>query len=161
MTKLSVNVNKIATLRNTRPLGIPSVVNLARIALEAGAHGITVHPRPDQRHIRPQDVFEISELIRRDFPKAEFNIEGNPFFDYMHFARDVKPTQCTLVPDSPEAKTSDHGWDVDRDEAKLAPVIAQLKKFGCRVSLFMDPKPEVMQKVADLGADRIELYTEP
>jgi pyridoxine 5-phosphate synthase len=161
MTKLSVNVNKIATLRNTRPIGIPSVVKLSRIALEAGAHGITVHPRPDQRHIRPHDVFEIVELIRRDFPKVEFNIEGNPFFDYMHFARDVRPTQCTLVPDSPEAATSDHGWDLDRDEAKLGPVIAQLKKFGCRVSLFMDARPDTMQKAADLGADRIELYTEP
>src|SRR5476651_2485654 len=105
MTKLSVNVNKVATLRNTRPLGIPSVVNAARICLDAGAHGITVHPRPDQRHIRPADVYEIAELLKK-YPTAEFNIEGNPFLEYMHFAEKTRPAQCTLVPDSPEASTS-------------------------------------------------------
>lgn len=161
MPKLSVNVNKIATLRNTRPLGIPSVVGLSRAALAAGAHGITVHPRPDQRHVRPADVVEVADLIRREFPAAEFNVEGNPFFDYVPFARDVRPTQCTLVPDSPEAKTSDHGWDVGREAGRLGPVIERLKGFGCRVSLFVDADPRVMKPAAELGADRVELYTEP
>ena len=161
MAKLSVNVNKIATLRNTRALPIPSISKLSRIALEAGAHGITVHPRPDQRHIRPADVHELAVLIRANFPAAEFNIEGNPYFDYVPFAEAVRPTQCTLVPDSPEAKTSDHGWDLAREAGRLAPMIALLKRLGCRVSLFMDPKPEAMRPAAELGADRVELYTEP
>src|SRR5215207_3474918 len=100
MTKLSVNVNKIATLRNTRHLGIPSVVRVARLALDAGAHGITVHPRPDQRHIRPHDVYDLAELLK-DYPDAEYNIEGNPFEGYVEYARRVRPAQCTLVPDSP------------------------------------------------------------
>src|SRR5438874_2520432 len=111
MTKLSVNVNKVATLRNTRTNAIPSVAHAARLALEAGAHGITVHPRPDQRHIRPHDVFEIAELLKQ-FSHAEFNIEGNPFHDYLEFAAKVRPTQCTLFPDSPEAFTSNHGRDL-------------------------------------------------
>ncbi|HEX8915430.1 MAG TPA: pyridoxine 5'-phosphate synthase [Humisphaera sp.] len=161
MAKLSVNTNKIATLRNTRALGIPSVLHLSRVALRAGAAGITVHPRPDQRHVRPDDVRDIAGLIRTEFPAAEFNIEGNPFIDYVHYARDVRPTQCTLVPDTPEAFTSDHGWDLDRDAGRLEPVIAQLKGFGCRVSLFMDPRPEAMKLARKLGADRVELYTEP
>src|ERR1700722_14753858 len=112
MTKLSVNVNKVATLRNTRNLGIPSVLKAAQICLDAGAHGITVHPRPDQRHIRPHDVYEIAELLK-SYPKAEFNIEGNPFLEYMHFAEKTKPTQCTLVPDASEALTSNQGWKLD------------------------------------------------
>jgi pyridoxine 5-phosphate synthase len=161
MAKLSVNVNKIATLRNTRALDLPSVVGLSRVALAAGAHGITVHPRPDHRHIRPADVYALADLLRTEFPAAEFNIEGNPFFDYVHFARDVRPTQCTLVPDSPEAATSDHGWDVVREAKRLGPVIAELKGYGCRVSLFVDADPAVMRPAADLGADRVELYTEP
>jgi len=160
MLKLSVNVNKIATLRNTRPIGIPSILKLSRIALDAGAHGITVHPRPDQRHIRPADVHEVAELLR-GYPAAEFNIEGNPFFEYVHFARDTRPTQCTLVPDTLEAATSDHGWDLQRDAARLRPMIEQLKGFGCRVSLFMDPDPGAMRLAAELGADRVELFTEP
>ena len=161
MAKLSVNVNKIATLRNTRALDLPNVAKLSRIALEAGAHGITVHPRPDERHIRPGDVYQLADLLRSSFPQAEFNIEGNPFHGYVHFARDVRPTQCTLVPDSPEAKTSDHGWDLDREAARLRPLIEQLKGFGCRVSLFMDPDPAAMKRAVELGADRVELYTEP
>ena len=161
MAKLSVNVNKIATLRNTRALAIPSVSKLSRIALEAGAHGITVHPRPDQRHVRPADVHDVADLIRTSFPTAEFNIEGNPFYDYVHFAEAVRPTQCTLVPDGPEAKTSDHGWDLAREAGRLAPVIARLKALGCRVSLFMDPNPHAMKLAAEVGADRVELYTEP
>jgi pyridoxine 5-phosphate synthase len=161
MTKLSVNVNKVATLRNTRPqLNIPDVIHCARVCLDAGAQGITVHPRPDQRHIRPGDVYFIAELLKR-YPHAEFNIEGNPFFEYMHFAKDVRPTQCTLVPDDPAAKTSDHGWDLTKDAARLRPIVKTLKEYGCRVSLFMDAKPEPMELAAKLGVDRVELYTEP
>src|SRR5688572_18718202 len=161
MTKLSVNINKVATLRNQRPqLNIPSVVRAAKICVDAGAHGITVHPRPDQRHIRPDDVFEIAELLKQ-YPKAEFNIEGNPFLEFMHFIEQVKPTQATLVPDSPEAATSDHGWDVQANAERLLPVIRRIKEFGVRVSLFMDAKPEHMELAKALGADRIELYTEP
>ncbi len=161
MAKLSVNVNKVATLRNTRPaIGIPSVVHAARLCLDAGAAGITVHPRPDQRHIKPEDVYELVDLLKR-YPQAEFNIEGNPFFDYMHYAKALRPAQCTLVPDSPEAFTSDQGWNLARDAERLKPVIEELKGYGCRVSLFMDPRPEAMESAAKLGADRIELYTEP
>ena len=161
MTKLSVNVNKIATLRNTRPnLNIPDVIRLAQICLDAGAAGITVHPRPDQRHIKPADVYALAELLKK-YPRAEFNIEGNPFYDYMHFAAEVRPTQCTLVPDSPEASTSDHGWDLSQDHSKLAAIIKQLKSTGCRVSLFMDAGSSHIKTAADIGADRIELYTEP
>jgi pyridoxine 5-phosphate synthase len=161
MTKLSVNVNKVATIRNSRPGScIPSVVGAARICLDAGAPGITVHPRPDERHIRKQDVYELAELLK-NYPGHEFNIEGNPFFSYMQFAKDVRPTQCTLVPDTRGAATSDHGWDVARDGERLRPVVEELKSYGCRVSLFMDAKPGAMEAAAKLGVDRIELYTEP
>src|SRR5438067_1822132 len=122
MTRLSVNVNKVATLRNTRTSGVPSVLKAARIALDAGAHGITVHPRPDQRHIRPPDVYEIADLLR-SYPGAELNIEGNPFHQYMQLAQKVRPAQCTLVPDAPEAFTSSHGWDLRADGERLRPVI--------------------------------------
>src|SRR2546421_76861 len=160
MTKLSVNVNKVATLRNTRTTGIPSVVRAAKLALDAGAHGITVHPRPDRRHIRPHDVFEIAELLK-DSPQAEYNIEGNPFPEYIEFARQTCPVQCTLVPDSPDAFTSNQGWDLQVEGEYLRPIIETLHGFGCRVSLFMDPVPEQIVLVPKLGADRIELYTEP
>jgi len=160
VTKLSVNVNKVATLRNQREGNTPSVTHAARIALEAGAHGITVHPRPDQRHIRPADVRDIAEMLK-SYPNAEFNIEGNPFYEFIKYAQQFHPTQCTLVPDSPEASTSDHGWDLNRDGARLQPVIDRLKSLGCRISIFMDPRPESMQLAANLGIDRIELYTAP
>jgi pyridoxine 5-phosphate synthase len=160
MTKLSVNLNKVATLRNTRPIGIPSVTHAATLCLDAGAQGITVHPRPDQRHIRPADVRDLFELLKA-YPKAEFNIEGNPFYEYMEYARKLRPTQCTLVPDSPEASTSDHGWDLTRDAGRLRPVIDELKSLGCRVSLFMDPELESMDLAAKIGVDRVELYTAP
>src|SRR5512145_375016 len=114
MTRLSVNLNKIALLRNSRNIGIPSVLRAAELSIGAGAHGITVHPRPDERHIRPSDVHELAAMLKR-FPNVEFNIEGNPFADYMELVRAVKPTQCTLVPDSPEAFTSDHGWNVEAE----------------------------------------------
>ena len=160
MTRLSVNLNKIALLRNARTLGIPSVTRAATIALDAGAHGITVHPRPDARHIRIDDVRELAALLKSR-PAAEFNIEGNPFEGLVAIAREVMPQQCTLVPDEPGAVTSDHGWDIDRDGARLRPLVAELKAAGIRVSLFMDPVPAAMAAVRDLGADRIELYTEP
>jgi len=160
MTRLSVNLNKIALLRNARTLGIPSVTRAATIALDAGAHGITVHPRPDARHIRIDDVRELAALLKSR-PAAEFNIEGNPFEGLVAIAREVMPQQCTLVPDEPGAVTSDHGWDIDRDGARLRPLVAELKAAGIRVSLFMDPVPAAMVAVRDLGADRIELYTEP
>jgi pyridoxine 5-phosphate synthase len=160
MTRLSVNVNKVATLRNTRDIRIPSVTRAAQICIDAGARGITVHPRPDQRHIRPADVYELAELLRsrRD---VEFNIEGNPFHEYLHFARDVRPTQCTLVPDATDAATSDHGWDLRANGERLRPVIDQLHGYGARVSLFMDPVPGDMALAKAIGADRIELYTAP
>ncbi len=160
MTKLSVNVNKVALLRNTRALGIPSVLRAAEIALKAGAAGITVHPRPDQRHIRPQDVRELSAMLK-DWPQAEFNIEGNPFHSLIELVRETRPQQCTLVPDDAAQSTSDHGWDLQRDASRLAPLIAELKDIGVRVSLFMDAVPASMALAAELGADRVELYTEP
>lgn len=160
MTRLSVNLNKIALLRNSRNLGIPSVTRAAFIALDAGAHGITVHPRPDARHIRAADVQELSGLLKNR-SGVEFNIEGNPQHGLLDFARTVRPQQCTLVPDDPAAFTSDHGWDVSRDGERIKPVIAELKTLGIRVSLFMDPLPEMMPAVQALGADRVELYTEP
>jgi pyridoxine 5-phosphate synthase len=160
VTKLSVNVNKVATLRNSRNGTIPSVVRMAEIALKAGAHGITIHPRPDHRHIRPADVPDLVELLK-NYPHAEFNIEGNPFYGYMHYVERFHPTQCTLVPDSPEASTSDHGWDLNRDSDRLRPIVKQLKSLGCRVSIFMDPDPASMDLAKQLGIDRIELYTAP
>jgi pyridoxine 5-phosphate synthase len=162
MTKLSVNVNKVATLRNTRPqLEIPSVVRCAELCIAAGAHGITVHPRPDQRHIKPRDVNDIAHLLA-EHPSVELNIEGNPFMgDFMPIIERVRPTQATLVPDAPEASTSDHGWDLHKNAARLKPVIAQLRSLGARVSLFMDADADTMTLARDLGAHRIELYTEP
>ena len=158
-TALSVNLNKVALLRNTRTLGIPSVTRSATIALEAGADGITVHPRPDGRHIRADDVTALATLLG-DWPQAEFNIEGNPFHDLMDFVRAVRPQQCTFVPDTEDQATSDHGWDLDADGDRLAPLIDEARALGVRVSLFMDPLPAAMRRARTLGADRIELYTE-
>ena len=164
MTKLSVNVNKIATLRNTRTLGVPSVTHLGRIALAAGAQGLTVHPRPDQRHIRPEDVEAVAALVAQ-FPGAEYNIEGNPFHGLLDHCRRVRPHQATLVPDAREAFTSNHGWNfVEMDAGSrqaLAASISELHATGARVSLFVDPIPELMPLARQLGADRVELYTEP
>jgi pyridoxine 5-phosphate synthase len=160
MTKLSVNVNKIALLRNSRTIGIPDVVRLASIALDAGAHGITVHPRPDERHIRALDVTELATLLATR-SGIEFNIEGNPFHQVMDIVRAVRPDQCTLVPDEPGAFTSDHGWNLNRDGERLGPMISELKALGVRVSLFMDPTPEAMSLARSIGAERVELYTEP
>jgi len=168
VTVLSVNVNKIAWLRNAREGGTPDVLWAARTVIGAGAAGVTVHPRPDQRHIRPADVHDLTHLLR-DHPAIEFNIEGNPFagprdngypgFDALiHSAR---PAQATLVPDSDTQLTSDHGWDLSGDTARLAETIARYQALGARVSLFMDPIPEQIERARAVGADRIELYTGP
>jgi pyridoxine 5-phosphate synthase len=156
---LSVNVNKVALLRNTRHLGIPSVLRAAEQCLLAGAQGITVHPRPDARHIRATDVHELAALLKT-WPQAEYNIEGNPTQNLMDFVRELRPHQVTFVPDSEDQFTSDHGWNLPADMARLAPLIDECRSLGVRVSLFMDPIPEVMPLVAELGAERIELYTE-
>lgn len=156
---LSVNVNKVALLRNTRHLAIPSVVRAAELCLLAGAQGITVHPRPDARHIRAQDVADLAALLKT-WPQAEYNIEGNPTQNLMDFVRDVRPHQVTFVPDSEDQFTSDHGWQFPADMERLRPLVAEAKAAGVRVSLFMDPIPEAMAFVAELGADRVELYTE-
>lgn len=163
-TKLSVNVNKVATLRNQRDGDVPSVLGMCKIALDAGAHGITVHPRPDERHIRAGDCDAIAERFADGRFKGEFNIEGNPL-DFggghlMPILRRLKPTQATLVPDDPAQSTSDHGWDVVAHLDTLRPIVAELKDLGCRVSLFLDPDPEMARRVPATGADRIELYTE-
>ncbi len=160
MTRLSVNLNKVALLRNTRTIGIPSVAHAARLALEAGADGITVHPRPDGRHVRAPDVLELAELLKR-WPTAEFNIEGNPFHGLMEFVRQVRPHQCTFVPDETGAFTSDHGWTLPADAERLRPYVEQARALGVRVSLFMDPEPAAMTHAKAVGADRVELYTEP
>jgi len=163
-TALSMNVNKVALLRNTRAIGIPSVLRAATLALEAGAHGITVHPRPDGRHIRAHDVHELAELMTQ-WPQAEYNIEGNPFHNLMDFVRTLagkgmRPHQVTFVPDSVEQSTSDHGWRFPQDAQRLAPLIDEARDLGVRVSLFMDPLPQAMGAVRELRADRVELYTE-
>jgi pyridoxine 5-phosphate synthase len=162
MTELSVNLNRVALLRNSRNIGIPSVIDAARTVLRAGAYGVTVHPRPDQRHIKPDDVYDLAKLLSTEFPTAEYNIEGNPLeATFMDLVCAVKPTQCTLVPDTPEQLTSDHGWDLTQDSETLLPLIRRLKENGIRVSLFMDAEPEPMQQAKAIGGDRIELYTEP
>ena len=168
MTVLSVNVNKIAWLRNAREGGTPDVCWAAATIIEAGAAGITVHPRPDQRHIRPQDVYDLAAFLK-DHPGIEFNIEGNPFagprdngypgFDAL--VESARPAQATLVPDSDDQLTSDHGWDLSGDNARLADTIARYQALGARVSLFMDPDPVQIERARQVGADRIELYTGP
>jgi len=159
MTHLSVNLNKIALVRNSRSLGIPSVTKAAKTCIAAGAYGITVHPRPDERHIRYSDVYDLKNIVS----KVEFNIEGNPFTGrYMELMPEILPTQATLVPDMPGATTSDHGWDLSKENFKrLLPVIDELRKLGIRTSLFVDPVIETVEKAKQLGSDRIELYTEP
>ena len=159
MTALSVNVNKVALLRNSRTLGIPDVAHMAELALAAGAHGITVHPRPDGRHVRADDLAPLQRLVRAR--GVELNIEGNPFHQVMELVRTFRPDQCTLVPDDPGAFTSDHGWDLARDAGRLQPIVAEIKALGIRVSLFMDPLEAAMAPARALGADRVELYTEP
>jgi pyridoxine 5-phosphate synthase len=169
MIALSVNLNKIALIRNSRDTTNPSVTEHARMCITAGANGITVHPRPDQRHIRAQDCFDLADML-----DVEFNIEGNPmagardsdragvgdYPGFMELVREIRPAQCTLVPDGDSQLTSDHGFDLKRDGDAVAPLVADLKALGIRTSLFMDPEPEQIRLAAQVGADRIELYTE-
>jgi pyridoxine 5-phosphate synthase len=160
-TKLSVNVNAVAQLRNRRNLPWPSVTGIARVALEAGAYGITVHPRPDERHIRKGDVLEFAEFLRRDFRQKEFNIEGYPSADFIELVEKVAPDQATLVPDDPQQATSDHGWRIKGQEKFLEGAISRLRARRIRVSLFIDAEEEVPALARAVGADRIELYTGP
>jgi pyridoxine 5-phosphate synthase len=162
MTKLSVNVNKVALLRNARTIGIPDVTHATQVCIDAGCHGITVHPRPDERHITNRDAYELADLVGK-IDGLEYNIEGNPFPEWLDIVRKTKPDQATLVPDDPNAFTSDHGWDLRDAEtvARLKPIVGELKDLGIRVSMFMDPVPEQIEIAAEVGADRIELYTEP
>lgn len=159
--KLSVNLNAIALLRNRRELPWPSVTGLGRIALQAGAHGLTVHPRPDERHTRHSDLPELRALIDDEFPEAEFNIEGYPTEEFLRLVEANQPDQVTLVPDDPVQPTSDHGWNFVDNAAFLTPIVKRLKRGGIRVSLFSDPDAAGMSAAADTGADRIELYTGP
>jgi pyridoxine 5-phosphate synthase len=164
-TNLSVNLNKVALVRNTRHLGIPSVTRAATLCLQAGAAGITVHPRPDARHIRAQDVIDLAELLKA-WPEREFNVEGNPFHNLMECVADLRARklpvhQVTFVPDGEGQFTSDHGWAFPADAERLRPLVAQAHALGLRVSLFMDADPAAMQAAKDVGADRVELYTEP
>ena len=155
MTKLSVNINKIATLRNARGGDVPSVTQIAVDAQKFGAQGITIHPRPDERHITRKDVYDLKPLV-----STEFNIEGNPHRPFIDMVLEVKPEQVTLVPDADNAITSNAGWDCEKNLDFLKSVIAEFKNAGIRTSIFLDPNPEMVKFAAETGADRIELYTE-
>lgn len=155
MTKLSVNINKIATLRNARGGDVPSVTQVAVDAQKFGAEGITIHPRPDERHITRKDVYDLKPLIT-----TEFNIEGNPHRPFIDMVLEVKPEQVTLVPDADDAITSNAGWDCKTHLEFLKPIIAEFKSAGIRTSIFLDPNPEMVAYAAEIGTDRIELYTE-
>ncbi|AHC73280.1 pyridoxine 5'-phosphate synthase [Candidatus Endolissoclinum faulkneri L5] len=160
MIALSVNLNKVATLRNTRTYNYPSVVRAARTVLDAGAAGITIHPRPDARHIREQDVLDLAELMEEaNYNKKEFNIEGYPNARFLSLVKRIKPNQVTLVPDSPDQLTSDHGWNLLNQNSFLFPIVTELKNIGCRVSLFSDAVPNFVEEIAKIGSDRIEIYT--
>ncbi|MGQ0735344.1 MAG: pyridoxine 5'-phosphate synthase [Acidobacteriota bacterium] len=161
MTRLSVNVNKVATLRNARGGRVPSVIDAVRVCVDAGAPGITVHPRADARHITFADVREIRDELARLAGRVEFNIEGDPRPDIVELAREIRPDQCTLVPVLPGEITSQAGWSPDMPSRELADVVAALRADGIRVSIFVDPDPAVIGWVRTLGADRVELYTEP
>ena len=153
MTALSVNLNKIALIRNSRTIGIPSVVKAGETCIQAGAYGLTVHPRPDERHIRRYDVYDLAEMLKAH-PTIEFNIEGNPLeAGFMAIVRDVKPNQVTLVPDDPNQFTSDHGWDIANNGEALIPIIKEIQALGSRVSLFMDPDPEQIRLIPQTGCD--------
>jgi pyridoxine 5-phosphate synthase len=161
MTHLSVNLNAIAQLRNRRAVPWPSVTGMARIALDAGADGITVHPRPDERHIRRTDVFELVALLRADYPGREFNIEGYPTDDFLTLCERAAPEQVTLVPDDPMQATSDHGWNIEANRAVLVPAIERMHLAGIRVSLFVNAETSAPAAAVTVGADRVELYTGP
>jgi pyridoxine 5-phosphate synthase len=160
MARLSVNLNKIALLRNSRRTGVPDVLEFARLAYEAGAQGITIHPRPDERHIRGSDVPALAELMAPWRPACELNIEGYPDERFYAIAAAVRPEQCTLVPDGPGVLTSEEGWKLGNEDAPLVnEAVARLKKLGTRVILFIDPDPGVVERVPGTGADGIEIYT--
>jgi len=160
MARLSVNLNKVALLRNSRRTGVPDVLHFARIALDAGAAGLTVHPRPDERHIRRSDVPALAALMQPVRPGVELNIEGYPEARLHEILAEVRPEQCTLVPDAPDAFTSEEGWQLDAAQMALArPAIAAVKALGARVILFIDPDPGVLSRVRDAGADGVEIYT--
>jgi len=159
--KLSVNVNAIAYLRNRRHVPWPSLIDLCRVALDNGSIGITVHPRPDERHIRRTDVTGISGLLRADYPGREFNIEGYPDERFLSLCEAERPEQVTLVPDDPTQSTSDHGWDIVANRQRLTAVIGRLHQGGMRVSLFIDPDPAAPALARAVGADRVEIYTGP
>jgi len=159
MTVLSVNVNKIALLRNSRGRDFPSVIAFAKRVIGLGVKGITVHPRPDERHITRRDIRELTSFLA-DYPGVEFNIEGYPSEDFMELVLNAKPDQCTLVPDAPDQLTSDHGWDISAHKNLLSNGLGRLRDAGIRSSLFLDPDVEMVERVPSVGADRIELYTE-
>ncbi|MGB5350659.1 MAG: pyridoxine 5'-phosphate synthase [Polyangiales bacterium] len=161
MVRLSVNVNKVATLRNSRGGSVPSLVEAVRVCVDAGAPGITVHPRADQRHIRPHDVYEIAHGLESVRDRVEYNIEGDPRPELVELVEHVRPDQCTLVPVRPGELTSEAGWDAETPKAELAAIIAGFRQGGVRVSVFVDPEPSAIDWAAELGANRIELYTEP
>jgi len=160
MARLSVNLNKIALLRNSRRTGVPDLLRFGRLALEAGAQGLTVHPRPDERHIRAADVPALGDLMRPRRPACEFNIEGYPDDRLIDILRVSRPEQATLVPDAPDAFTSEEGWTLDpAQDARAVPAIAAVKQVGCRVILFIDPDPALIERVRGSGADGVEIYT--
>lgn len=159
MTALSVNLNKLALLRNSRGHNHPDLLRFAARFIDLGVHGITVHPRPDERHVKRADAHALAAFLR-DFPQVEFNIEGYPSAEFMALVRATRPQQATLVPDADNQLTSDHGWDCREQGALLAPLVRELQDLGVRVSLFLDPDPDQADAAAALGADRIELYTE-
>jgi len=161
MARLSVNVNKVATLRNSRGGAVPNLVEAVRVCVDAGAPGITVHPRADQRHIRPADVYDVAAALAPVRDRVEYNIEGDPRPEFVDMVDSVRPDQCTLVPVRPGELTSEAGWPADTPKAALAEIVERLRDRGVRVSVFVDPEPRVIDWAAELGADRIELYTEP
>src|SRR2546427_7217327 len=161
MIRLSVNVNKVATLRNSRGGRAPSVIDAVQVCVEGGAPGITVHPRADRRHITPGDVRDVARVLAARRPKTEFNIEGDPRAELLDLVHEVRPDQCTLVPVAPGEVTSQAGWQAGRERDRLPEVIGRLKGQGVRVSLFVDPEPDPIRWAASAGADRVELYTEP
>lgn len=160
MTNLSVNLNKVALLRNQRDCGYPSVLGTAKTVIAAGAHGITVHQRPDERHVRKSDVYELAAFLETR-PDIEFNIEGYPTHDFLDMVCEVRCHQVTLVPDAPDQKTSDHGWNIIKHKDFLKDIVARINKAGKRVSLFINPEPEMARLAAEIGAGRVELYTGP
>jgi len=161
VTRLSVNLNAVAMLRNRRNIGWPSVTGIAALVLNSGANGITVHPRPDERHIRKSDVYDLVKMLRQDFTKAQFNVEGYPSEDFLKLVEEVVPDQVTFVPDDPSQSTSDHGWDIAAHKDFLAIAIDRMKRVNIRAALFIDEDPSVPPDAWEVEADRVELYTGP